>query len=53
MGRPLTPDECRANARECYRLAKTIIEPELKRLLLDLMVQWRQLAGRIERIVLH
>lgn len=53
MDGPFTPDQCRAYAREFYRSAKATTDPEMKKFLLDLMVQWRQLAGRIERVIQH
>ena len=48
--RAMTKDDCRANALKCYRSAQTAADREVGRTLLDLAVQWRELAARIERL---
>jgi len=49
MEQPVTPDECRAEALKCYRASQTAHDREIGKQLLDLVVQWRELAIRIER----
>lgn len=41
-------EECRVNALTCYRLAQGLRDTNLRRDLLALMVQWRELAELIE-----
>jgi hypothetical protein len=50
MGDEFTPDQCHAKAAQCYRLSQKTIDTETRTQLLDLMAQWRELAGRIERL---
>jgi hypothetical protein len=40
--------KCRTLARECYRLAQEIKDPEARRELLSLVVKWSELADMIE-----
>ena len=49
------PEDCTANARECYDMACKIADPEARRELLYLMVQWHELADKIKeyRRTLH
>jgi hypothetical protein len=46
----MTKEDCRANARKCYQVAQHVTDFELRRMLLDLSVQWRELAAQIERV---
>jgi hypothetical protein len=50
MDRALTPEECRAKAQACYRMSQSVIDPAVRTQFLDLMAQWHELAGRIERL---
>jgi hypothetical protein len=45
----MDPEDCRANARECYDMAPKIADPEARRELLYLMAQWHELADRITK----
>jgi hypothetical protein len=46
----MTKDDCRANALKCYRIAQKASDLDVRRTLLDLAVQWRELAAQIERL---
>jgi hypothetical protein len=46
----MTKEDCRANALKCYRNAQKAADREVRRTLLDLAVQWRELAIQIERL---
>ncbi len=46
----MTKADCRANALKCYRSAQQALDQEVRRTLLDLAVQWRDLAAQIERL---
>ena len=46
----MTKEDCRANALKCYRNAQKAADREVRRTLLDLAVQWRELATQIERL---
>jgi len=46
----MTSGECRTKAVECYRAAQKAADYETRRALLDLVVQWRELASRMDRI---
>jgi hypothetical protein len=46
----MTKEDCRANARKCHQVAQHVSDFELRRMLLDLAVQWRELAAQIERV---
>jgi len=48
----MTLGECRTKAVECYRAAQKTADHETRRALLDLAVQWRELAGRMDRVKL-
>jgi hypothetical protein len=48
--RAMTKDDCRANALNCYRIAQKASDRDVRRTLLDLAVQWRELAAQIERL---
>jgi hypothetical protein len=50
IARAMTKEDCRANALKCYRSAQNVADREVRRVLLDLAVQWRELATRIERL---
>jgi hypothetical protein len=43
-------DDCRAKAVECYRAAQKTIKYDVRRALLGLAVQWRALAGLMDRV---
>ncbi len=51
----MDPEECRTNAREFYQAARKIVDPEVRRELLLLVVKWHKLANMItkERHKLH
>ena len=51
----ISPEECRAQAHECYRMAQEIKHPEARHELLSLVVKWSKLAEMIEgdRRTLH
>ena len=42
--------ECRANALKCYRIAQEAVDMDVRQALFDLVIQWRELAARIERL---
>jgi hypothetical protein len=42
--RAMTKDDCRANALKCYRIAQKAADRDVRRTLLDLAVQWGELA---------
>ena len=44
----ISPEECRAQAQECYRIAQKIKHPERRCELLSLVVKWSKLAEMIE-----
>jgi hypothetical protein len=46
----MTKEDCRANALKCYRIAQKAVDRDVRRTLLDLAVQWRELATQIERL---
>jgi hypothetical protein len=46
----MTKEDCRANALKCYRTAQKAADQDIRRTLLDLAVQWRELAAQIERL---
>ncbi len=46
----MTKEDCRANALKCYRISQKTRDGEIRRTLLDLAVQWRDLAAQIERL---
>ena len=46
----MTKEDCRANALKCYRIAQRSGDQAVRRTLLDLVVQWRELASKIERL---
>jgi hypothetical protein len=46
----MTKDDCRANALKCYQSAQTACDYEVRRTLLNLAVQWRELAAQIDRL---
>lgn len=46
----MTKADCRANALKCYRIAQKAADRDVRRTLLDLAAQWRELAIRIERL---
>ncbi len=46
----MTKEECRTNALKCYRIAQKAADRDVRRMLLDLAVQWRELAAQIERM---
>ena len=45
----MTKEDCRANALKCYRVAQKAADRDVRRTLLELAVQWRDLAAQIER----
>jgi hypothetical protein len=47
---PMTSHECRAKALECYRIAQKAADPETRHSLLNLAVQWRELAIKMDRL---
>jgi hypothetical protein len=49
----MTKDDCRANALKCYRIAQKAADQDVRRTLLDLAVQWGELAVQIERLQLE
>jgi hypothetical protein len=51
--RAMTKDDCRANALKCCRIAQKAMDRDVRRTLFELSVQWRELAGRIERLELE
>ena len=46
----MTKNDCRANALKSYRIAQVAADRNVRRTLLDLAVQWRELADQIERL---
>ena len=46
----MTKEDCRANALKCYRIAQKASGRHVRRALLDLAAQWRDLAAQIERL---
>jgi hypothetical protein len=50
LSKAMTKEDCRANALKCYRSAQNVADREVRRTLLDLAVQWRELATQIERL---
>jgi hypothetical protein len=46
----MTKEDCRANALRCYRIAQKAADRDVRRTLLHLAVQWRELAAQIERL---
>jgi hypothetical protein len=46
----MTKEDCRANALKCYRIAQNAVDRDVRHMLLDLAVQWRELAAQIERL---
>ncbi len=46
----MTKEDCRANALKCYRISQKTRDRDVRRTLLDLAVQWRELAAQIERL---
>jgi hypothetical protein len=46
----MTKEDCRANALKCYRIAQKAADRDVRRTLLHLTVQWRELAVQIERL---
>ena len=46
----MTKEDCRANALKCYRVAQKAADRDVRRTLLALAVQWRELATQIERL---
>ncbi len=46
----MTKADCRANALKVYRIAQKAADKDVRRTLLDLAVQWRELATQIERL---
>lgn len=46
----MTKEDCRANAQKCYQIAQTAGDYEVRRTLLHLTVQWRELAAQIDRL---
>ena len=51
----LSPEKCRANARECYDAARKITDPDARHELLSLVAKWQKLADMIaaDRCKLH
>ena len=45
----MDPEECRANARECYDVARNTADPEARRELLLLVAQWHEVAYLITK----
>jgi hypothetical protein len=48
--RAMTKEDCRAKALKCYRIAQKTADHDIRRALLELAVQWRELASQIERL---
>jgi hypothetical protein len=46
----MTEADCRANALKCYVTAQKAADGNVRRTLLDLARQWRELAAQIERL---
>lgn len=46
----MTKEDCRANALKCYRIAQKVVDRDVRRTLLDLAVQWHELAAQIARL---
>ena len=46
----MTKEDCRTNALKCYRVAQKAADRDVRRMLLDLAVQWRELAWQIEQL---
>jgi hypothetical protein len=46
----MTKEDCRANALKCYRIAQKTADRDVRRTLLDLAGQWRELGAQIERL---
>jgi hypothetical protein len=47
----MTSDECRAKAVDCYQAAQKTTDYEARRGLLDLVVQWRELAAIMDQLI--
>ena len=46
----MTKEDCRANALKCYQVAQKAADRDVRRTLLSLAMQWRELATQIERL---
>jgi len=46
----MTTEDCRANALKCYRIAQTASDREVRHMLLNLAVEWRELAAQLDRL---
>jgi hypothetical protein len=46
----MTSHECRAKGLECYRAAQKAADPATRHSLLNLAVQWRELAIKMDRL---
>jgi hypothetical protein len=46
----MTSSECKAKAREYYRVALKTVDPNTRRALFDLVVRWRELAAQIDQL---
>jgi hypothetical protein len=46
----MTSQECRAKALECYRMAQKTVDHDTRRSLLNLAVQWRELAIQMDNV---
>jgi len=49
----MTKEDCRANALKCYRIAQTATDREVRHMLLNLAVEWRELAAQLDRLQLN
>ena len=46
----MTKEDCSANALKCYRIAQTASDREVRHMLLNLAVEWRELAAQLDRL---
>ena len=46
----ISSDDCRAKAVECYQAAQNATDYDTRRVLLDLAVQWRELASQMDTV---
>jgi hypothetical protein len=47
----MTPEECRAKARECDELAATALSPQTRDAMLEAAATWRRLAAGDDSLV--
>jgi hypothetical protein len=48
-----TPEECRTRAAACERVAKNMIDPKSRQMMLEIAARWRALADSDDRPALN